>query len=73
MAQSVAHFNLNDLVEGFLTWRLMVRERVPLVEILSWCLGDFGGSVCCVIACFSGENGNNLKSGVLFAVDDEVS
>lgn len=30
MAQRVAYFNLNDLVEGFLTWRFMVRERGPL-------------------------------------------
>lgn len=43
------------------------------MEILTWCLGDFGGSVCSVIACFNGENGNNLKPGVLFAVGGEVS
>lgn len=30
MAQRrVPYINLNDLVEGFLTWRFMVRERVP--------------------------------------------
>ena len=54
MAYHVVYINLSDLVEGFLTWRFVVRERVSVVLFVV------------LVACFGGENGNNLKSGVLF-------